>query len=216
MRTRGQKRKIIEEAKNDALPANHIGYTIFRRAFSEYDLPRDIHDLINTASPIFNTAKKNDRLRRQVQNIDDHRFIRQRFMPWLQLLFPELTPNTPVLLVSMAGCQEQVAHTDFDPEDIKHLPGGLVPMSALLALQDDTGLNIWSGSHRNTSSTKKTLLLEAGDVCVFRGDLVHCGAAYDKQNVRIHAYIDNDLVPRDLGKTYRIDDEEIKKRLGLS
>ena len=38
--------------------------------------------------------------------------------------------------------------------------------------------------------------LNAGDMLVFRGDLVHGGAAVSEENVRIHAYIDVEGVIR--------------------
>jgi len=34
------------------------------------------------------------------------------------------------------------------------------------------------------------LTLNAGDMLIFRGDLVHGGAAFDKLNVRVHFYLD--------------------------
>ena len=36
---------------------------------------------------------------------------------------------------------------------------------------------------------KVLLELEQGDVLVFRGDMVHAGAAYESRNVRMHVYV---------------------------
>ena len=33
------------------------------------------------------------------------------------------------------------------------------------------------------------VMLDAGDVFVGRGDLIHAGASYDEHNVRLHFYI---------------------------
>ena len=38
--------------------------------------------------------------------------------------------------------------------------------------------------------------LQAGDVLIFRGDLVHAGAGIERANVRLHAYMDVKGVPR--------------------
>ena len=48
------------------------------------------------------------------------------------------------------------------------------------------------------------LLLEPGDAVVFRADVVHAGAEYDSENIRIHCYLDSPLVPRDPNRTFII------------
>ena len=46
--------------------------------------------------------------------------------------------------------------------------------------------------------------LNAGDVFVFRGDLLHAGGEYVKRNIRVHCYVDSPCAPkkRDKKRTY--------------
>jgi hypothetical protein len=89
-----------------------------------------------------------------------------------------------------------------------------VPLLAVVALQGGTFLDVWPGSHwlirreRLTRHTprvyRETVELDAGDVIVFRGDLIHAGSAYSSHNLRLHAYIDHPSVPRPPNKTWVI------------
>ena len=56
------------------------------------------------------------------------------------------------------------------------------------------------------ASKKEILMLNAGDIVIFRGDLVHCGGPYFGLNVRGHVYIDSPmaLTPRDHGDTFPV------------
>jgi ectoine hydroxylase-related dioxygenase (phytanoyl-CoA dioxygenase family) len=56
-----------------------------------------------------------------------------------------------------------------------------------------TLFDVWPGAIRFDTSRKFKHLqikLQAGDVLIFRGDLVHGGAAVHEANVRIHAYME--------------------------
>jgi hypothetical protein len=77
-----------------------------------------------------------------------------------------------------------------------------MPLACLVALSDGTVFDVWPGAIRFDSSRKfkpMQIRLRAGDVLIFRGDLVHAGAALlagDAENVRIHAYLDAEGVAR--------------------
>ena len=49
------------------------------------------------------------------------------------------------------------------------------------------------------------LRLAVGDMLVWRGDLVHAGAGYAEEHVRVHAYVDppSHIYQRPFGKTNR-------------
>ncbi len=51
----------------------------------------------------------------------------------------------------------------------------------------------------------KRLVLGRGDVAVFRGDLVHGGAAFPEFNIRMHTYLDVECVVRNDHDTYFMD-----------
>lgn len=116
-----------------------------------------------------------------------------------------------VFLLSEAGCAEQTVHTDFDPNK-KYNDDGIAqgyPLGCLLALESGTKLVVWPGS--NNFDTEKTYLrtevtLNAGDVLLFRADLLHAGAAYDQSNIRVHCFLDRRAYKRTENKTYRMDE----------
>jgi ectoine hydroxylase-related dioxygenase (phytanoyl-CoA dioxygenase family) len=131
--------------------------------------------------------------------------------------YPRLRFSHAAGLLSRPGCGEQPVHCDYDVEDLAPLDDRDTPRGMLVALEDDTRLVVYPGSHRLWSSVdgkgpvvgtwRHTLQLDAGDVCFFRGDLLHAGATYTKQNVRIHAYLDSELAPRMPGRTWLLSRE---------
>ena len=101
------------------------------------------------------------------------------------------TVGTTAILHSKSGCKRQQWHTDYDPELCKLT--SLKPMGAIFALEDNTYFNI----HK-----KRKIVLKKGQILIFDGDLVHAGSAYDKENTRIHFYLDSPDVRRKKNKTY--------------
>ena len=107
-----------------------------------------------------------------------------------------------VVLMSRKKCKAQLAHTDFSKDTLAPVKNSdeKMPLACLVALMDDTAFDVWPGAIRFDESRKIKPLqvrLNAGDMFVFRGDLVHGGAAVGEQeNVRIHAYIDVEGVIR--------------------
>ena len=82
-------------------------------------------------------------------------------------------------------------------------PWGDAHLVMLTALQDGTQLPIYPF---NKDGEREVMELNAGDVFVFRGDLIHIGAEYLSLNIRIHCYIDSLYAPeeREPDKTYFI------------
>jgi ectoine hydroxylase-related dioxygenase (phytanoyl-CoA dioxygenase family) len=87
-----------------------------------------------------------------------------------------------------------------------------VPQLLLVALEDETTMDVWPGSHRLVRGSTDIqdpvsvvhVSLNKGDALLFRGDLVHAGSAYTKPNVRIHFYLDSPLVKRVANRTWII------------
>ena len=175
--------------------------------------------LIVDAEPIFNDnpmAKRNDNKRRQV-DLGPKLF---RTDPWLKSLKQQILDlgssdhvvTDTVLLSSLPGCKAQAAHTDYVPDaSLKATTDDTVPLLFLLALEDNTFLNVWPASHHHIQKDlspspihRKTLVLNKGDAVLFRADLVHGGAAYTTSNMRLHAYLDHPSVPRDPNRTWII------------
>ncbi len=109
-------------------------------------------------------------------------------------ILPRHKIDAMVTLLSMHGCKAQLEHTDLSPETLANvlLPQDDedMPLPCLVALTDDTVFDVWPGAIRFDSSRKykqMQIRLRAGDVLIFRGDLVHAGAAVGLvENVRFH------------------------------
>ena len=115
----------------------------------------------------------------------------------LTLLLSKLCPNHRIggttVLNSKCGCLSQRSHTDYCPEQLRDIDDDAVPLACVVALKDQTFFDVWPGAIRfnaQTLFTHQRLELKQGDVLVFRGDLVHAGAAFDEVNVRVHCYLD--------------------------
>jgi hypothetical protein len=164
------------------------------------------------AAPIFNAAHRDTR-RRQVF-IDPNKFI-QPFLSelerFLAVQYPTLKQSRWALLQSDSGCQRQMAHIDFEcGDDLMQCieKNAQVPMLALVALQPKTGIYVWprstavvSGQYAGAPIMATHVRLEAGDVFVFRSDLVHAGSEYASSNMRLHCYLDSDDVIRTPNRT---------------
>jgi len=94
-----------------------------------------------------------------------------------------------VIMKSLAGCKQQQWHCDYDPSIryTRHKPLGV-----LVAFENNT---------RFVTPTK-TFYLCSGDAIVFDADVVHAGAAYDQENIRMHMYLDTATHQHEENKTY--------------
>jgi hypothetical protein len=163
------------------------------------------------SSAIFNhneKSRKNDRKRRQV-NIKPKSEYMIDFMDNLNQtmisLFPHLKPNDWVVLESKPGCKAQAAHTDYPPNPNRTIDRNHIPINVLVALEPNTRLNVWPNSHDliikecvgNITDCNdlspiimKVIKMNPRDIILFRGDLVHAGAAYEQSNCRMHCFLD--------------------------
>ena len=107
--------------------------------------------------------------------------------------------HSMVLLYSEEGCEKQQPHTDYSKENMENVADEKVPLGCLVALEDQTFLDVWPKAIRfkRIPYFPVRLELKKGDVFVFRGDLVHAGSSYkDRDNVRVHIYLDEADRPR--------------------
>ena len=185
----------------------HRGYSNIDTNILEY-----MTEYAKKAEPIFNDNtinRRNDRLRRQISLPLRNTWLRD-IRQKLQERYPKHKINDAVLLQSMPGCRRQAAHCDYVPSaELTNTNTNTMPLLFILALEENTYLDVWSGSHLRKSVRSNPILpsrltLNAGDAIIFRPDLVHAGSAYDKSNTRIHFYIDHPSVPRDPNRTWII------------
>lgn len=201
------------------------GYQVLKKSV---DIQPKIKDYLikladNNSSAIFNhneMSKTNDRKRRQV-NIRPKSKYMIKFMDGintkLSSLFPHLEPNDWVIIQSKPNCKSQAAHVDYPPPQEKIDDQKQIPINVLVAIQDNTFLNIWPKSHQlicqeyinknkicndddddeneSIMDTKeinmKKIRIDAGDILLFRGDVVHGGAEYKEANYRMHCFLDS-------------------------
>ena len=117
------------------------------------------------------------------------------------LPLPGVTDGT---LAALEG--RQPAHSDSpEPPDggsLSTIADEDFPLSVMLAVQSGTRLWVYP---EGCDGPAELLPLRVGDLLVWRGDLVHAGAGYTEEHVRVHAYVDPppDIFQRPFGKTNR-------------
>ena len=85
--------------------------------------------------------------------------------------------DTISILHSLAGCEQQQLHKDYADDECG--------ISCLLAICEGTRIVIDHGDNY------RPLELNVGQCVFFKGDVVHAGAGYDAENIRLHAYYDS-------------------------
>lgn len=175
--------------------------------------------------PIFNhseSRKRND-FKRVQTNLTPSRSINlvnqliDELNTKLKELYPFHQPNNWVIIQSKDNCGKQVAHTDYvSSTDMARVSDDLTPLAVLVCLEPDTRLYVWPKSIRLINLNcnilgqidtieSKCVKLNVGDILIFRGDLVHAGAEYQKSNIRLHSYMDTVKVKRSKNTTYLIE-----------
>ncbi len=177
---------------------------------------------------IFNNKKRGGdkkRLQLHVPIKDQDNAFCQMLFQFLKRNYPNHTANTMVHLISDDGCSQQVAHADYEPTiEFARSSDAMVPLGCLVAISPGTKLVVWPESIRlsymsdalrndfiseHGPISSQEICLEPGDILIFRGDLIHAGAAYDKLNVRIHVYLDSPDVSRMPNRTWFPSDDWI-------
>ena len=89
-----------------------------------------------------------------------------------------------------------------------------IPVIVLTAIMDNTSIHIWENSHNwmrlhddqsfEPPVEKKTIILDRGQICVLRGDVIHAGTAYTKENIRMYSFYDSFHVLSNENKVYSI------------
>jgi hypothetical protein len=177
----------------------------------------------SSMTPVFNGAS-NDRKRsnRQVGiTMHSHREILVRINNLMLRVLGRRAEGASELF-SQAGCGPQKPHTDYDATKIAALSAYQVPYGGLLAVMENTTLDVWPRSHvlartiqrdpsRQVERTRlETLRLGTGDVCIFRGDLIHAGSAYAVDNGRLHWFMSSYAIAPST-HTYIVPDDVMHK-----
>lgn len=142
------------------------------------------------AERIFNPDKK--RVQHKIRRDDPV------YMGMLTCLASEMVGRVvddAVLVRSFPGCRRQKLHTDYDPTLVERAI--LKPIGVLVALEAE-GADV----HIRAEGGDSVLHMERGQILVFDGDVVHAGAAYERDNIRLHAYFDTPEIRREKNTTY--------------
>jgi hypothetical protein len=130
----------------------------------------------------------------------------------LKLLVPSRTPSTMMGLLSLDNCGPQRPHADYTRASLEEIEDdgfcGGAPLGIVIALQPNTVFDMWPGAINWDESMfyeHKQLKLGAGDAVFFLGNAVHAGAAFEKENVRLHCYLDVPDVRREPNTTCFMD-----------
>jgi hypothetical protein len=192
------------------------GYCILSsNGILDKDVFEDFENQLRNASPIFNSTK-NDKKRLQTNlkiNRKNYPFI-QSIDTMVRGLNPLLTPSNWVILKSKPGCSPQSAHLDYEYSDElleASKDPAKIPLLVLVAVMPNTKIYIWKHSqkiirerYRGPPVPPTTIELQPGDVFVFRADMIHAGADYPEENIRIHCYLDSPHVKRNPNRTWII------------
>lgn len=209
------KRKRDEVQRVDASTLHTQGYVILP---GFVDIPQAVTNCIYRQStrtkPIFGP----DRKRRQARMYSRSRYMKRftsQLNSELDQLLSSLSDNYVrddwQILISKEGCKRQPSHTDYEPDGgVLEVPDREVPLAAVLALEDRTNLVVWPNfinyDFDGFDQDKGELAeFNAGDLLIFRGDLVHAGAEYpDRENVRLHCFVDHKDVDRRNNRTHLV------------
>tara|TARA_Y100000389_G_scaffold145103_1_gene143560 strand:- start:463 stop:1065 length:603 start_codon:yes stop_codon:yes gene_type:complete len=113
-----------------------------------------------------------------------------------------------VIVRSEPFCKRQKLHIDYDMDKLRNMKKNNYPYGMIVGVSNNSRFLI-----SNNQNRIKTIYINKGDVIIFRGDLVHAGAEYYSENVRLHAYIDSVKYKREKNITYipKLDDDLVVK-----
>ena len=176
----------------------------------------EYNDLVESSKPknlpIFNysTSHASDGKRLQ-SNIPTENLIFKRIRSLCKNVLPKSRPNNPVIITSLAGCQEQAPHCDWNVFEFTGDDGNGCPYGFLLCIDETCRLVVWESSHlivrlskinEDRLPRKKIIDLKRGDALIFRDDLIHAGGAYETENIRLHCYLDPIGTTRKTNQTF--------------
>lgn len=132
--------------------------------------------------------------------------------------YPFLVCSKISLIKSYAGCLEQQPHTDYDVSNENAINDAKQSLFCLLSLMDETKIILWTGCH---NTIHKEVNIPKGSLFIGRGTLIHSGASYMKENIRLHFYlraknimdisVDTFLIKLDFSSFHRKCTENIQK-----
>lgn len=189
------------------------GYTILKNVIPVGECDAIVKEMAEMRDDRWeNILSDSNRNQIRVDNFRGMKRIKERVRNKIQKGFKGLPQcewelNDWMGLRSCPGGEDQILHADWKESDWNAITGSsgstrskrrasqTVPASVLLFVDDESALRVVpKTSFRYQSDKEKRIEFKKGDLCVFRGDLVHGGVGYKTDyNFRIHVFLD----PRD-------------------
>jgi hypothetical protein len=207
------------------------GYFIYRTACPEIASPRIVRFMKHIAQTHSKPVLNDDKRRRVILKPQCNLNV-ATWMCHLESAIRALHPIDELhfsewnILHTLPGCKRQPARIDYGPDEtfinkmveldsIEHRDK--IPLICVVALETNTYLDVWEYSIRTATQSEETLrellnpgiervrlVLQPGDILIFRPDLVHAGSDYENENVCLHVYLDSPEIPRTPNRTFII------------
>jgi succinate dehydrogenase flavin-adding protein (antitoxin of CptAB toxin-antitoxin module) len=91
------------------------------------------------------------------------------------------------ILYSKDGCVQQQTHTDYGTETDNEKELGKKSYFAIFAIMDNTSVIVYDAEKDDNIK----ISIPKGGLFLARGDVIHAGSDYEKENIRLHVYLDN-------------------------
>ena len=114
--------------------------------------------------------------------------------------FPLLTKSSPEILLSLKNGSVQERHTDYRVETSEDIKKAELCRISILAISGTSTIKVYKSNCYGSQERK----VNAGELFIGRGNLIHNGMSYENKNLRIHWYLDCFLSGREEDTTYPI------------
>lgn len=207
---------------------NTTGYIIIKNVISitENDI-KIIEKQIDTNKVyIFNQDwDDNDKKRMQTDLNEENLSFISILNDTINSINPLLKKSNWVIIKSEPDCHKQLAHLDYIPtKNFNEIINGqdkyIIPLLVLSSLMNNTYIHIWdksieimNGSYNGEPIKSNKILLDKGDILIFRSDIIHAGSEYEIENIRLHCYLDSPFIDREIDTTFivSLDSPELTK-----
>lgn len=175
------------------------GYQVLRGAIDDETIAKilQVGESIERArwNTVFKTGGKQDRHRLQcfVPDCEQLEVVQNAVMSVISPMNPRWIPRDKswVFLKSLPGGSRQQIHRDYLHREIIGVSEDSLPCALMVCVHPRTRLATYGWNRLAAERHEEKIHeLEPGDVLVFRGDLIHCGMEYNKENIRLHCYLD--------------------------
>lgn len=205
----------IKLKKKNHNKLNKNGYIIFKNRYIDNNKLTDIYNDIKIQSKrakyIFNN-KYNDKKRKQ-SSLNKKKKVISDYIDSIKKTIndnintTELKYKKWIILKSLEGCEKQTPHLDYIPtEDFINLIDKDEDKLSYFFISaiENTKIYVY-GKYQSTNYIEKKINIPKNSIILMRADLIHAGSDFDKNNIRIHCYLESPYLPMKFNKIHKID-----------